>query len=57
MCVFARKCLLGPHGGRVKCGRKHRFEWIIWKHSHPKWESKAAFGKPVFFKMAAMKHI
>lgn len=32
------------------------FQWIICKRFHPKWESKAAFGKRMFFKMAAMKH-
>lgn len=33
------------------------FQWIICQRFYPKWESKAAFGKLMFFKMAAMKHI
>lgn len=33
------------------------FQWIICKRFYPKWESKGAFGKLMFFKMAAMKHI
>lgn len=43
------------------CGREAfvlgLFQWIICPRSHPKGDSKAAFGKRMFFKMAAMRHI
>lgn len=43
------------------CGKKAfvpaPIQWAVCKRSHPQRDSKAAFGKLMFFKMAAMRHM